>query len=72
MLTADCLPVFFYHHKENKIAVTHAGWRGLLNGIIENTITKMTTEPEYLEVWLGPAIGAEKFEVGAEVRAVFL
>ena len=71
VLTADCLPVFFYHHKENKVAVTHAGWRGLLNGIIENTITEMTSTPEYLEVWLGPAIGAEKFEVGEEVRAAF-
>jgi YfiH family protein len=71
VLTADCLPVFFYHHKENKIAVTHAGWRGLLNGIIENTIIEMTSTPEYLEAWLGPAIGAEKFEVGEEVRAAF-
>ena len=72
VLTADCLPVFFYHSKENKVAVSHAGWRGLLNGIIENTVHSMTSSAEHLKVWLGPAIGPDKFEVGEEVKNNFV
>ena len=71
VLTADCLPVFFYHSIENSIAVAHAGWRGLLNGILENTVKKMTASPDKLKVWLGPAIGTEQFEVGEEVKDAF-
>jgi len=71
VMTADCLPVFFYHRLDNKIAVSHAGWRGLVNGIIEKTIIQMTSTPEHLDVWLGPAIGAKAFEVGEEVKAAF-
>ena len=71
VLTADCLPVFFYHAEENKVAVAHAGWRGLANGVIEQTISKMTKTPELLKVWLGPAIGADEFEVGEEVKDIF-
>lgn len=71
VLTADCLAVFFYHSQENTVAVAHAGWRGLLSGIIENTISQMTLSPEHLQVWLGPAIGAEKFIVGKKVQQAF-
>lgn len=71
VLTADCLPVFFYHTTENSIAVAHAGWRGLLNGILENTVKQMTSDSSQLKVWLGPAIGATEFEVGEEVKKAF-
>ncbi|MCP3675016.1 MAG: peptidoglycan editing factor PgeF [Gammaproteobacteria bacterium] len=71
VLTADCLPVFFYHPVEHRVAVAHAGWRGLADGILEKTATAMTSSPEYLKVWLGPAIGPEKFEVGEEVKNLF-
>jgi len=71
VMTADCLPVFFYHPNENIVAVSHAGWKGLLNGIIENTVNQMTANPSELMVWMGPAIGRNRFEVGSEVRQVF-
>jgi len=71
VLTADCLPVFLYEPVENVVAVIHAGWRELANGIIENTVTKMTSTPQKIQAWLGPAIGPEKFEVGEEVRDIF-
>jgi len=71
VLTADCLPVFFYHSKQDAIAVVHAGWRGLAGGIIEKTINAMTSTPEHLQVWLGPAIGANEFEVGEDVKDIF-
>ena len=47
------------------IAVAHGGWRGLVDGILEETIAAMPTRPEV--AWLGPAIGADVYEVGEEV-----
>lgn len=73
--TADCLPVLFCDGKANIVAAAHAGWRGLLNGILENTLKKMQiagAAVEHIQVWLGPAIGPLAFEVGAEVREQFV
>jgi len=72
VLTADCLPLLFYHPEEQKVAAVHAGWRGLLDGVIENTLDAMTDFPEQMKVWLGPAIGPDVFEVGPEVREQFM
>jgi YfiH family protein len=69
VLTADCLPILLCNEAGTKIAAIHAGWQGLLSGIIENTVKAMQ-EPHLL-AWLGPAIGFECFEVGEEVRAAF-
>jgi len=54
----------------SEVAAIHAGWRGLLAGVIGNTLTAMQNS-DFL-VWLGPAIGPDSFEVGAEVRDAFL
>ncbi len=72
VITADCLPVFITNSKGSKVAAIHAGWRGLLNGIIENTIKQFKCNGKELIIWLGPAIGPEKFEVGNEVKESFL
>ncbi len=69
VLTADCLPILLCNESGTKIAAIHGGWRGLLSGIIENTVKAMQ-EPHLL-AWLGPAIGSECFEVGEEVRVAF-
>jgi YfiH family protein len=53
-------------------AAAHAGWRGLAAGVIENTIVTLGVEPASLLVWLGPAISQAAFEVGGEVRDIFL
>ena len=53
------------------VASIHAGWRGLLNGVIENTIEKMNVSPNDLLVWLGPAISRKHFEVGFDVKNSF-
>ncbi len=67
VLTADCLPVFFSSVSGDRVAVAHAGWRGLLNGVIGATFSAMQIKSEDCLVWLGPSIGSDAFEVGAEV-----
>lgn len=72
ILTADCLPVFFYKPQASQIAVAHAGWRGLADGVLENTLSAMGGDASEIHVWFGPAIGSCHFEVGSEVRERFL
>jgi len=69
VMTADCLPLLICSTDGTHVAAIHAGWRGLLAGIITNTVNALATT-EVL-VWLGPAIGAACFEVGGEVREAF-
>ncbi len=71
VMTADCLPVLFCDRKANVVAAAHAGWRGLADGVLEQTVLKMACPPEDVLAWLGPAIGPTAFEVGPEVRDAF-
>lgn len=71
VLTADCLPIVLCSKQGTEIAAIHAGWRGLYNGIIENTISKMQTKPYDLMAWIGPAICQKCYEVGDEVYQSF-
>lgn len=72
VLTADCLPVVFCDQQGQYIAVAHAGWRGLVNGVLENTLQTIPVANEELLCWLGPAIGPKAFEVGKEVVDDFI
>jgi len=69
--TADCLPLLVTNREGTIVAAIHAGWRGLLDGVIENTIEKMNISPKKLLVWLGPAISQKHFEVGFDVKNIF-
>ena len=69
--TADCLPLLVTNIEGTVVASIHAGWRGLLTGVIENTIEKMNVSPNELLVWLGPAISRQHFEVGFDVKNSF-
>jgi YfiH family protein len=76
VMAADCLPVLISSPDGRVIGAAHAGWRGLVEGVLENTVdamqakTGLSDADQYL-AWLGPAIGPKAFEVGEEVRAAF-
>ncbi len=70
--TADCLPVLLCNQSGSVIGACHAGWKGLCNGVIENTLQEMQCSPKDMIAYLGPAIGPNKFEVGADVRDAFI
>lgn len=71
VMTADCLPLLLCDVKGAQVAAIHAGWRGLCNGVIENTLAHFA-KPEQVLVYLGPAISQNAFEVGPEVRTAFM
>jgi YfiH family protein len=71
VLTADCLPILITNKQGTSVAAIHAGWRGLSSGIIEKTLQALQQPAEDLLVWLGPAIGPQKFEVGKDVYDEF-
>ncbi len=74
VLTADCAPVLLADDEAGVIGVAHAGWRGARDGIIEATVEAMTglgATPSAMVAAIGPAIGSESYEVGAEFHRAF-
>lgn len=72
VMTADCLPILLCNREGTEVAAIHAGWRGLVDGIIENTLHKMDSDTSQLLAWIGPAISQNRFEVGQEVFDLFV
>lgn len=80
IMTADCLPVVFValsgEGKALGVAAAHAGWRGLHAGVLQASVKALsqacTVPLTQIKAWMGPAIGPESFEVGAEVFQAFV
>jgi len=72
---ADCVPVFFVDPNRRAIGLTHAGWRGLANGIIERTVERLVgsfgTKPNQLWAGIGPCVGPCHYEIGPDVADQF-
>lgn len=76
LTTADCLPIFYYDPDKKVIALVHAGWRGLLKGIIENTVSKFKEEYNSnvanIIVGIGPCICYKHYEVQKDLIQKFV
>lgn len=72
VMTADCLPVVFSDLHGRCIGVAHAGWKGMLDGVLQSTIKEMSNFSRPEVAWLGPAIGPDVFEVGADVYQAYV
>ncbi len=72
ILTADCLPIFVSNKQGSFVGVAHAGWRGIVGGVIESLLKVTNANGKDLMVHLGPAISVSSFEVGAEVRDQYI
>ena len=72
---ADCFPVLFLDQDRGVVAAAHAGWRGSLLGVASQTVQAMHlaygSEPEALQVLIGPGICQRCYPVGREVSAQF-
>lgn len=72
VLTADCLPLLVCDRAGTHVAAIHAGWRGLNLGVIEATVAAMGERTADLLVYLGPAIGPNRYEISNDVRDAFI
>ncbi|NOZ65548.1 MAG: peptidoglycan editing factor PgeF [Alphaproteobacteria bacterium] len=74
ILTADCAPVLFSDPENGIIGAAHAGWKGALNGVLENTIQMMCdkgAKRANIRAAIGPAIVQKNYEVGPEFKEAF-
>ena len=74
--TADCLPILVCNTQGTWVAAIHAGWRGLANGIIQNTISNYRKnyhdDAGELLIWFGPAISQKNYMVERDFFEIFL
>lgn len=71
VMTADCIPLLITNQRGTLVCSIHAGWRGLADGIVSNTLRALPDKPENLFVWIGPCIRQDFFEIGADVYDIF-
>lgn len=72
ILTADCLPIVICDERASEIAAVHAGWRGLLHGVVESSVRKFSTPTGKLIAWIGPGISRDAYIVDPAFRRRFL
>ena len=72
VLTADCLPIALSKKDGSEFAMLHAGWKGLLTGVIESTLTSFTKDCSDVSAWIGPSISQKNYEVGNDLYESFV
>ena len=72
VLTADCLPIALSKKDGSEFAMLHAGWKGLLSGVIESTLTSFTKGCSDVSAWIGPSISQKNYEVGNDLYESFV
>lgn len=72
VLTADCLPIALSLEDGSKFGLIHAGWKGLLSGVLESFIKCIGNDNLKISAWIGPSISAKNYEVGREVYELFI
>lgn len=72
IMTADCLPIVLCNEKGTEVAAIHAGWRGLVDGVIEQTLSTLKHPCHTFMAWIGPSACGACYEVGEEVRDLFI
>ncbi|MEL7312784.1 MAG: peptidoglycan editing factor PgeF [Pseudomonadota bacterium] len=72
IMTADCLPILLASRQGSEVAAIHAGWRGLADGVVANTVAMLQTPPQDLVAWIGPSISQPNYEVDETVRDAFV
>ena len=71
VLTADCMPVLFCNTEGTRVAAAHAGWRGLLDGVLQNTLEAFGGDHDQVMAFIGPSITQDYYQVGEEVVELF-
>ena len=74
VLTADCVPILIYDEVNKIIASVHAGWKGAIGGIIENTLNEIIkiNKNGKINVAIGPCINVNNYEVGLDMYTLFV
>jgi len=72
ILTADCLPIFASDNEGKIVGICHAGWQGILAGVIEAFVLKMNVKPQDMIILFGTAIGENALELGEDIYLKFL
>ena len=72
VLTADCLPIALSKKDGSEFAMLHAGWKGLLSGVIESTLSSFTKGCSDVSAWIGPSISQKNYEVGNDLYESFV
>lgn len=68
--TGDCLPVMIHDSELNRIAAVHAGWKGVANKIVPKTIEKYFSKSKHLQIFVGPHITKNSFQIKDDVLAL--
>lgn len=71
VFTADCLPVVLAARDGSAVGIAHAGWRGLAAGVLDAALGALAVPAAGVAAWIGPAIGADHYEVDSPVRTAF-